>query len=318
MRIMSWYYEWRPYVPVAQRRAKATAYALKLAKKEKRTLCPVKPDGRLIARTFWGKAWCENLERYSDYENRLPRGRTYVRNGSIIDLQMTSGTIKAIVSGSEIYHVTISIDTLGRATWKRIKAECSQSIDSLFDLLQGRFDAGVMTRLTERETGLFPQPKEIKIECSCPDWAVLCKHAAAVLYGVGARLDSDPELLFTLRNVDHLELVGSAVTAENLDRTLKSGLGDDLSGDLGEIFGIDLDKGGDNGQSDTEAEPKRKARKGTTALTADKGVERPPQATSKPRKASSRLAAPKKASSRNAPAVAASVSPPTRKGKEKK
>jgi hypothetical protein len=238
---MSWYGEWRPYVPVHQRRAKATAFAAKLAKKEKRALSPVTLEGRKIAHSFWGQAWCDNLEGYSDFENRLPRGRSYVRNGSVIDLQIESGQIKAIVSGSDIYHVTINIETLPRALWERIKRDCSQSIDSLIDLLQGRFDQGVMGRLSQREDGLFPKPKEIKMKCSCPDWATMCKHVAAVLYGVGARLDTDPEMLFKLRKVDHLELVGSAVAGDNLDRTLAGGSGDALGGDLGEIFGIDIE-----------------------------------------------------------------------------
>lgn len=239
---MSWYREWKPYVPVAKRRAKAAAYAAKLAKKEKRELCPVKAVGRKLCESFWGQAWCENLERYSDFSNRLPRGKTYARNGSVIDLQIEHGRVKALVSGSEIYRISIAIKTLSRPSWKRIKQDCSQSIDSLLDLLQGRFDQGVMQRLTQREGGLFPQPTEIEMNCSCPDWAGLCKHVAAVMYCVGARLDAAPELLFTLRDVDHLELIGQAVAAENLNIALNTGQGAALAGsDLGEIFGIELD-----------------------------------------------------------------------------
>jgi uncharacterized Zn finger protein len=239
---MSWYREWKPYVPVAKRRAKAAAYAAKLAKKEKRTLCPVTARGRKMCESFWGQAWCENLERYSDFENRLPRGRTYARNGSVIDLQIDRGRVRALVSGSEVYRISIAIKTLSRPAWKQIKHDCSQSISSLIDLLQGRFDQGVMQRLTQRDGGLFPQPDEIEMSCSCPDWAGLCKHVAAVMYCVGARLDAAPELLFTLRDVDHLELTSQAVAAENLDRTLASDHAGALEGkDLGEIFGIELD-----------------------------------------------------------------------------
>ena len=215
---MSWYQEWEPYVPVAQRRAKAVAYAAKLAKKQKRELCPVKAVGKKMCNSFWGQAWCENLERYSDFSNRLPRGRTYARNGSVVDLQIEGGKVKALVSGRDVYSISIAIKTLSRPAWKRIKQDCSQSIDSLLDLLQGRFDQGVMQRLTHRENGLFPQPTEIEMECSCPDWAGLCKHLAAVMYCIGARLDAAPELLFTLRDVDHLDLIGQAVAAENLER----------------------------------------------------------------------------------------------------
>ena len=242
---MSWgYYGFRPYVSVAQRRAKAAAFAAKLAKKEKRTLAPIVLAGRTIAASFWGKAWCENLERYSDFANRLPRGRTYVRNGSVIDLQIERGQVRAIVSGSDIYKVAIEIKTVSAKSWDRIKKDCTRSIDSLIDLLQGRFDQAIMERLTEREGGLFPHPHEIAMKCSCPDWAGMCKHVAAVLYGVGARLDSAPELLFTLRDVDHLELISQAADAENLNQTFQGRAEAPLAGaDLGEIFGIDLDMG---------------------------------------------------------------------------
>jgi uncharacterized Zn finger protein len=241
---MSWGYEWRPYVSVAQRRAQATAYAAKLAKKEGRELCPVRIAGRTIADTFWGRAWCENLEQYSDFANRLPRGRTYARNGSVVDLQIEAGKVRAIVGGSEVYKVHVSIKTLPKPIWTRVKRDCAQGIDSLIDLLQGRFDEGVMKRLTQPKDGLFPQPQEIDLDCSCPDWAVLCKHVAAVLYGVAARLDADPQLLFTLRGVDHAELISQAVAAENLERSLSAGQTNALSeSNLEEVFGIEIDRG---------------------------------------------------------------------------
>jgi uncharacterized Zn finger protein len=232
---------------VARRRANAARHAESLAKREGRALAPVKIDGRKIVRTFWGQAWCENLERYSDFANRLPRGRTYVRNGSVVDLCIENGKIKALVSGSDVYTVKISIATLEKSAWQKIKDECSRSIASLIDLLQGKFDQGVMRRLTQRDGGLFPKPSEIKMNCSCPDWAGLCKHVAAVMYGVGARLDLSPELLFTLRAVDHLELIGQAVAADNLDKTLGADETSALAGsDLGELFGIEIDAGADS------------------------------------------------------------------------
>lgn len=241
------YGRWAPYVPVAKRRAKALAYAKTLEKKQGRKLAPVKVEGRAIATSFWGQAWCANLEAYSDFANRLPRGRTYVRNGSVIDLSISQGQIAALVSGSEVYNVTISIGTLPKAIWKEIQSDCSRSIASLIDLLQGRFDRGVMQRLTRIEGGLFPKPKEIKMRCSCPDAAGLCKHIAAVLYGVGAQLDHSPELLFTLRNVDHLELIGQAVAAENVDRAFSGESEEALPvGDLSEMFGIELESTGAN------------------------------------------------------------------------
>src|SRR6266849_6411371 len=236
-----WRRGYRPYVRSAERRAKAARELTRLAKKGHRA-SPIVVGGRAITTTFWGKAWCDNLESYSDFANRLPRGRTYVRNGSVIDLQIETGRVKALVSGSDIYKVRIDINTLAVAVWKRVKKVCAQGIDSLLDLLQGRFDEGVMRRLTDPKDGLFPHPDEIDLDCSCPDWAVLCKHVAAVLYGIGARLDAVPELLFTLRGVDHTELIGQAVSADNLEQSLGGATSNDLAReDLGEIFGIEID-----------------------------------------------------------------------------
>ena len=202
-------YGFKPYVSVAARRAQAARELAKLQKKG-RTISPIAIEGRKIAETFWGEAWCDNLERYSDYANRLPRGRTYVRNGSVVDLQVGPGRVTALVSGSTMYDVTVTVGPVPRARWSAICKDCSGAIDSLVELLQGRFSKGVMTRLCEQKTGLFPSPKDIIFTCSCPDWASMCKHVAAVLYGIGARLDHQPELLFTLRKVDQHDLIANA------------------------------------------------------------------------------------------------------------
>ena len=161
---------WAPYVPVAARRRKAEREMEKLRKKGA-VLLPVKIEGRQIARTFWGKAWCDNLESYRDYENRLPRGRTYVRNGSVVDLQIARREVTAIVSGSKIYKVKVSIGNMGPARWKTLCTDCSGGIDSLVELLQGRFSKGVMERLCRQDTGLFPQTSEIRFTCSCAEYA---------------------------------------------------------------------------------------------------------------------------------------------------
>jgi uncharacterized Zn finger protein len=198
--------QWPAYVPVAERRRKAELAMAKLVKKGV-TVSPVKIEGRVIAATFWGKAWCENLESYRDYENRLERGRTYVRNGSVVDLQIAAREVTATVSGSALYKVKVSIGEVVTAHWKSICADCAGGIDSLVELLQGRFSKGVMERICRQGAGLFPKPSEIRFSCSCPDHASMCKHVAAVLYGVGARLDAQPELLFRLRAVNENDLV---------------------------------------------------------------------------------------------------------------
>lgn len=205
---MSWH-SFRPYVTAAERRAKAVKQAAKLFIKG-RKLSPVQIKGRDIARTFWGKAWCSHLESFSDYENRLSRGRTYVRSGSVIDLQIAPGKITAKVMGSSLYEINLAIAPPDESRWQAIKDECAGKIDSLVELLQGRLSSAVLRIITDRDKGLFPKPSEIEKTCSCPDWADLCKHLAAVLHGVGSRLDQEPELLFVLRGVDHLELIGSA------------------------------------------------------------------------------------------------------------
>src|SRR5580698_4045605 len=236
---MGFGYGWRPYVSVAERRRKAMR-ELEKHRKKGQPVSPIIIEGRAIAKTFWGKSWCENLERYSDYANRLPRGRTYVRNGSVVDLQIEPGSIRALVSGSELYEITLKIAPVGKPRWRSICEDCGGAIDSLVELLQGRFSKGVMERICRQGQGLFPSPAEIKLSCSCPDWADMCKHVAAVLYGVGARFDHQPELLFRLRAVDEMELIANAGKADPLAKQ-RPGAGKLLgSDDLAGIFGLDM------------------------------------------------------------------------------
>ncbi len=233
------YYAWKPYVRVAERRFKAVREMDKL-KKKGHPVSPVIIEGRTIAKTFWGKAWCENLERYGDYSNRLPRGRTYVRNGSVVDLQIGTGEVTARVAGSSLYHVKVAVAVVPKARWAAICRDCSGAIDSLVELLQGRFSKGVMERICRQKTGLFPSPEEIRFECSCPDWAMMCKHVAAVLYGIGSRLDERPELLFHLRKVDEKVLIAGA--GKRLPLARKGPAADKVLGDtaLSELFGIEM------------------------------------------------------------------------------
>lgn len=233
------YFGWTPYVPVAEHRKKAEKMAAKM-KKNGVELSPVVGGRGSIAKTFWGKAWCENLERYSDYANRLPRGRTYVRNGSVIDLKIAEGAIQAQVMGSSLYKVEVKVSAVPTPQWQAISADCAGSIETLVELLQGKLSKAVMERICTPKTGLFPAPKEISFKCSCPDWASMCKHVAAVLYGIGARLDNQPDLLFSLRRVDAKELVAQAgaglpknkkapASAKVLDASL-----------LADVFGIEM------------------------------------------------------------------------------
>lgn len=236
---MGYDFGWRPYVPVAERRRQAEKEMKKMASAGKRA-APVVIEGRNITRTFWGQAWCQHLEKFSDFANRLPRGRTYVRNGSVIDLQVEAGRVKALVSGSQIYRVEIKIGKVQAGRWSSLTRECTGQIGSVMELLTGKLSKAVMEVITHRDKGLFPGPREIEMDCSCPDWATMCKHVAAVLYGVGARLDQQPELLFELRQVDGGDLLAQVGTRSPASRKQppKSRLLDVAS--LGEVFGIEL------------------------------------------------------------------------------
>lgn len=260
---MAYYERWAPYVPVAQRRAQAAREAKALAGKGQK-LRPIHSPGCNIADSFWGKAWCQNLENYSDWANRMPRGRTYARNGSIIDLKIVAGEITSLVSGSQMYKIRIKVEKIKPITWKAIRRDCAAKVGSLIDLMRGKLPEAVLKRLTSPKDGMFPSPKEIKIQCSCPDWAVMCKHAAATLYGVGHLLDSEPELFFLMRGVSQTDLVADALQTQQQSDSMgldaRSSLEND---DLGALFGIDL-ASSEGPAENTDSKRKRKTPAGST------------------------------------------------------
>lgn len=239
---MSWgYYSYPKYVSVAERKEKALRAVNKLSKKGQK-FNPVKLEGRAIATSVWGKSWCKNLEFYSDYANRLPRGRSYVRNGLVVDLNIVPGQVQALVYGSSLYKVLIKIDRVSEEKWQAITKECSGKIDSLVELLQGKFSKSVMEIITRPESGLFPHPKEIELSCSCPDYATMCKHVAAALYAVGARLDIEPEALFALRQVDHMNLITVASATDSIVAGAENVKDAFVTTDLSKLFGIDIEQ----------------------------------------------------------------------------
>jgi uncharacterized Zn finger protein len=233
------FYTWGEYVSIAARRRQALK-ALGKLRKQKQSVAPVTIEGRKIAKTFWGESWCNNLERYSDYAHRLPRGRSYVRNGLVVDLQIAKGKITAKVSGSDLYDVKIAIAPVKAAGWKAICRDCIGAIDSLVELLQGRLAKGVMDRVCRERDGLFPSPQEIELSCSCPDWADMCKHVAAALYGVGARLDEKPQLLFGLRGVDENDLIAGAGQDLALTSPAPGATKVLDDGDVAALFGLEM------------------------------------------------------------------------------
>jgi uncharacterized Zn finger protein len=266
---MSWY-AWQPYVSVAERRRKAQQ-ELKRRQKKGAVITPVVIEGRTIANSFWGKSWCANLEQYSDYANRLPRGRSYVRNGSVVDLKIKKGEVLASVSGSRLYDVKIAIAPVVARRWKSICRDCAGSVDSLVELLQGRLEKGVMDRVCREGDGLFPSPREIKLSCSCPDWADMCKHVAATLYGVGARLDAEPRLLFTLRGINESDLLSGAGQNVSLRNPANAKVlkGDDVAA----LFGLEMAEAADEGAR-ASSPPTKQSRPKSPSRRASAGQKR--------------------------------------------
>ena len=309
-------FQWKPYVSAAERRRKAEREMQKL-KKKGHPVSPVVVEGRAIATTFWGKAWCDNLERYGDYSNRLPRGRTYVRNGSVLDLQIAPGEVKALVNGSEIYKVAVTVTAVPKLRWSSICTDCAGAIDSLVELLQGQFSKGVMTRICQDKTGLFPAPSEIRFSCSCPDWASMCKHVAAVFYGIGARLDEQPELLFKLRKVNHQELIVKAGHAMPLPEK-RAAEDKVLAADsLSELFGLEMAASERPLPRQSAVDPPKIMRRRGSAKLSARSVKKIPIAQAANKAPSPTLSSPikRKTSKQLAPsAVAVSVAK-TAKGK---
>ncbi len=276
--------DFAPYVPVAQRRER-TARKILRARKRGEQLDPVCIQGRKIATTAWGRAWCDHIESFHDYSNRLPRGRTYVRNGSVYHLAILPGEIRAQVMGSSPYEQRVKIQPCKPAVWKRVRRRCAGGIGSLIELLEGRISSQVMEEMTAEHDGLLPDLKHVDLQCSCPDWALLCKHLAAVLYGVGARLDERPELLFTLRGVDPAELVDGAALPGQAAGPRKGARM--IEGDLSSVFGIELDE-------EVQASPPKTPR--GRAKRADKKTRRRTAATTaaKPGSRAAKPAAPRR------------------------
>lgn len=252
-------------------------------KKKGEGVDPIIIAGRTIASTFWGKSWCKNLESYSDYRNRLPRGRSYVRNGAVIDLSISSGAVRAQVQGSRLYRVSVSIQPYPKEKWQILARECSSKIDSMIELLQGKLSKGVMEIITDKERGLFPSTREITFDCSCSDSAYMCKHVAAVLYGIGARLDGSPEQLFFMRQVDHLDLINSvSIVSPATKSTFKA---DELSS----LFDIELEESSKDKVAQKLDSSKVKKASKKMPLEKDSVPEKTPEkkVSKKPRKSSS-------------------------------
>lgn len=257
---MSSYGGFPKYVSAAEKRAKAEVSVEKL-KKENPNISPVIIEGRKLAKTWWGEAWNKNLESYSDYSSRIVRGRSYVRSGAVLDLEISKGNITAIVQGSSTkpYKIEINIVPLSKKVWENIIKDCAGKIASLQELIEGKFPKALTELFTAQGKGLFPSPKEIKLNCSCPDSANMCKHVASALYGVGARLDDDPVLFFELRNINIDELISLAVNKESTKLLEKSKIKSSRvieEDDVSEMFGIQMEMGA-SVKSETKVKDKK-------------------------------------------------------------
>lgn len=239
---MAFYNYYPEYIPVAQKKVEVKKQIEKL-KKKNTNLEPIIIEGKNIANTWWGKAWNKNLENYADYSNRISRGRSYVRMGAVLDLKIETGIVKALVQGSEKkpYEIEIRITALSNDKWDSILKLCNHKIDNLAELVEGKFPKELEEIFTLKGKGLFPTDKEIKFSCSCYDWADMCKHVTAVLYGIGARFDDDPTLFFKLRNIDFEVLLKKTIEQKmqsllkNSDKKSNRVLDDD---DISGLFGI--------------------------------------------------------------------------------
>jgi len=279
------YFRFPRYVSVAEKRARAEKKIRQLKKKNP-NLAPVILEGRSLAKTWWGKSWNENLERYADYSNRIGRGRSYVRHMAVLDLGIRPGSVKALVQGSanKPYSVEIGIQALKKSNWKEIATACADRLDSLQDLLDGKFPRDLSHLFMQKGHGLFPSPKEIQFSCSCPDWAYMCKHVAAVLYGIGARLDEDPSLFFVLRKANLDDLIAKTVddaAVKYIRQAEKSTPPMVAEEDLGAVFGIDMDTVPDfeKAASGASAEPAaKKVRPAKKAKPAKRRIAKKPAA----------------------------------------
>jgi len=297
-------YDYPEYVSVGEKRSRNNKAIAKLRKRDP-DIRPVVIEGRGIARSWWGKSWNANLERYADYHNRIERGRSYVRHGAVLDLRIESGTVSALVQGSrgKPYTVEVTIKALPKSVWEQLREASAKCLDSLTDLLGGKFPKALKDTFFEQGTGLFPSPKEISFSCSCPDWASMCKHVASVLYGIGNRLDASPELLFRLRQVTIDELITQTIdaTAKGLVSKAAQATGDDIldDADLGDVFGIEMDLGdikpialppvadGKHQRKTTKKTAKKGKSKGATAKSRTGGKPTPARVPAKRRGRSS-------------------------------
>ncbi len=195
-------------------------------------LCPVVGRGRALASHFWGKAWMRHLAACEAGGLCLAPGRTLLRHGCLLDVQLAPGRIRARVSALRLEEVELQLAPLDEERLEQLVQLCQGRIDSLVSLMEGRVDEAVLAPLCDPQGGLLPEPADWKMSCSCADWAEPCPHAAAAIYAAGVLIDADPSLLFTLRSLDPAVLLRPVPQAEAAEFS---------ADELGRLFGIELD-----------------------------------------------------------------------------
>ncbi len=194
-------------------------------------LNPVHEKSRKLAKNAWGSAWMRQLAYCEQEGFSLAAGRSLLRHGCVLDVQVGRGTIDALVSGEELYEIHLKLAEPDEEKIEYLREQCGAHIDSLVALLDGKIDASVMQQLCDPEEGLLPLPYEWQMDCNCPDWNEPCPHAAAAIYAAGCLIDAEPRLLFTLRGIEPSTLCEVPSTAAaDFDAT-----------DLANTFGIDID-----------------------------------------------------------------------------
>jgi uncharacterized Zn finger protein len=155
---------------------------------------------RTFGHTWWGRAWVDALEHRAHLDpNRLPRGRTYARQNRVLSIEAHAGEVRAFVQGSRPrpYHVVVAVRPFSDSEWEAVLDAIAAKAAHAAALLDGELLPEIVD-----EAELLPGPGDLVPNCSCPDWADPCKHAAAVCYLIADLLDADPFTLFALRGRD--------------------------------------------------------------------------------------------------------------------
>jgi len=161
--------------------------------------------------TWWAKRWISALERLG-WSNRLQRGRTYARQGNVLEVKVRPGRIDARVQGSRKrpYRVTIHIEPLSDSDWDKAASAMAERALFAARLLAGEMPENIEDAFVQCDTQLFPRSEQdIDMSCTCPDWANPCKHIAAVFYTLGTEFDRDPFLLLLLRGMSREHLLAA-------------------------------------------------------------------------------------------------------------